>query len=125
MSDTSRVYPVTVDVWTDAAGAVQFSCNPDPLDVGKGHCEVLIVFTLNGTGFSFAQTDAIVLADKSKADFPYPSWTINATTAALFDRNKKVDRVKYIVNVVDAEGAPHSYDPEIRNGGDGTTCCDD
>jgi hypothetical protein len=123
MSDTNtRVVPVTVTVWTDASGAVKFSSTPEPVDVAKDTKDVLIAFTLSGSGFSFSPTDAIVPDKNSKSDFPYQSWTINGTLAALYDRNNKAAKVKYTVNVVDAEGTPYSYDPEIRNGGDST--CD-
>jgi hypothetical protein len=127
MSDTNtRVVPVTVNVSTDASGAVNISCTPEPVDVAKGLDDVLITFTLNGEGFSFSQTDAIVPDKNSKSDFPYQSWTINNTLAALFDRNNKAAKVKYTINVVDAQGKLYPYDPEIKNGGGiGTTGGDD
>jgi hypothetical protein len=125
MSDTQpNVIPVTVKVWIEG-GAVQFSCTPEPAGIDKGNCNVLITFTLDGTGFSFSPTNAIVPDKKSKNDFPSPSWTISPTLAALYDRNKTAAKVKYTVNVVDAEGNPYSYDPEIKNGGDAPGACDD
>jgi hypothetical protein len=125
MSDTQpNVIPVTVKVWIED-GAVKFSSNPEPVPIDKGNCDVLITFTLDGTGFSFSPTDAILPNKKSKNDFPCPSWTISDTLAALYDRNKNAAKVKYTVNVVDAEGNPHSYDPEIQNGGGMGTCDDE
>jgi len=124
MSDTQpNVIPVTVKVWTEG-GTVNFSCSPEPVPIDKGNCDVLITFTLDGIGFSFSPTNAIVPDKKSKSDFPAPSWTINNTLAALYDRNKTAAKVKYTINVVDAEGNPYSYDPEIQNGG-GMGACDD
>jgi hypothetical protein len=126
MSDTNtRVVPVTVYVSTDTSGTVTFSCSPEPADVAKGLDDVLITFTLNGGGFSFPPTDAIVTDKNSKSDFPYQSWTINDTLAALYDRNNKAAKVKYTVNVVDAQGKLHPYDPDIQNGGSAGTICDD
>ena len=124
MSDTQpNVIPVTVKVWTEE-GVVKFSCNPEPVPIDKGNCDVLITFTLDGTGFSFSPTNAVVPDKKSKSDFPVPSWTISDTLAALYDRNHAAAHVKYTVNVIDAQGNPHSHDPEIQNGG-GIGTCDD
>ena len=54
-------------------------------------------------------------------DFPYASWTISDTLAALYDRNKVADTLKYTVNVVNTTtGKEYSVDPEIKNGGGGT-----
>lgn len=121
----TRVIPVTVNVATDAAGNVNISCDPETADVPKGLRDVLITFTLKGSGFSFSPTNAIVPDDHSNSDFPCASWTINDTLAGLYDRNKHAAKVKYTVNVVDSEGKPHSYDPEIKNGGDSGACGDD
>jgi len=127
MSDTqTNVIPVAVSVWIEG-GTVKFSCVPDSAEVDKGNCDVLIAFTLSGDGFSFSPTNAIVPNKNFKSDFPCPSWTINANLAGLYDRNKTAARVKYTVNVVDLQGTPYSYDPEIKNGGDAGTIggCDD
>ncbi|HEY8972601.1 MAG TPA: hypothetical protein VIN75_00180 [Burkholderiaceae bacterium] len=127
MSDTNpRVVPVAVNVSIETSG-VKITCSPEPVPVAKGLDDVLITFTLGGAaGFSFPVDDAIVADKNSKSDFPYKSWTISNTLAALYDRNNKAAKVKYTVNVVDAQGTPYSLDPEIQNGGSaGTTCGDD
>ncbi|HYP32730.1 MAG TPA: hypothetical protein VES00_12720 [Burkholderiaceae bacterium] len=127
MSDTDpRIFPVTVNVSTDASGNVNISCDPETIDVPKGLGCALITFTLKGpAGFSFSPTDAIVPEDKSNSDFPCASWTISDTLAGLYDRNKHAAKVKYTVNVVDAEGNKYPYDPDIQNGGSVSTCDDD
>ena len=126
MSDTStNVVPVTVNVEIQNS-VVKIYCNPEPVPVAKGLDHVLITFTLVGpAGFSFSQSDAIVPDKNSKSDFPYPSWTINDTLAALYDRNNKAAKVKYTVNVVDAQGNKYPYDPDIQNGGSAGACDDD
>jgi hypothetical protein len=114
-----RVVPVTVDV-TIVDGVVVITCtrNPAPVDVGASN--VLIVFTLATPGYRFRTAKAIEL-DVKVDDFPYASWTISDTLAALYDRNKVADELKYTVNVVDiATGKHYSVDPEIKNGGGGT-----
>jgi hypothetical protein len=54
-------------------------------------------------------------------DFPYASWTISDTQAALYDRNKVADTFDYTVTVVNTTtGQEYSVDPEIKNGGGGS-----
>ena len=124
MSNTNtRVFSVGVEVSITESGTVSISCYPEPVPIAQGKCDVLITFSLTGApGFSFSPTNAIVPNDTSNSDFPHSSWTINNTLAALYDRNNKKANVKYTVNVVDSQGNPHSYDPEIQNGGGISTC---
>jgi hypothetical protein len=124
MSNTStRVFSVGVEVSTTDAGAVIIACHPESVPIEQGKSDVLIRFALTGaSGFSFSPSNAIVPDDKSKADFPHESWTINNTLAALYDRNNNKATVKYTVNVVDSQGNPYSYDPDIQNGGSAGTC---
>ena len=119
MADTpKRVVPVTIASTTAADGSVQFYCNPEPVDIIAKSSNVLIVFTLTATGYRFAKSQAIALKT-AQDDFPYKSWTISDTMAALYDSNKAVDEVAYTVNMLDAQGNPVVYDPEIKNGGGG------
>ena len=119
MADTpKRVVPVTITSSTAPDGSTQFSTTPEPVNIIKGSSNVLIVFTLAVAGYRFAKSKAIELKT-AQADFPYKSWTINDTLAALYDSNRNVDQVDYTVNMIDAEGNPVVYDPEIRNGGGG------
>lgn len=114
-----RVVPVTVDV-TIVDGVVVITCSPNPAPIDVGASNVLLVFTLATPGYRFKTTKAIEL-DVKVDDFPYASWTISDTLAALYDRNKVADELKYTVNIVDtATGDHYSVDPEIRNGGGGT-----
>jgi len=126
MSDTDpRIFPVTVNVSTDASGNVNISCDPETVDVPKGVGCALITFKLAGpSGYGFSPTDAIVPDDTSNSDFPCASWTISGTLAGLYDRNKHAAKAKYTVNVVDAQGNKYAYDPDIQNGGSAGTACD-
>ncbi|MFL6697706.1 MAG: hypothetical protein ACJ8GJ_11105 [Vitreoscilla sp.] len=115
-----RVVPVAVDVTAAADGTVTIDCSPSPADIIKGTSHALLVFTLNTTGYRFRTAHAITL-DKAVDDFPYPSWTISDTQAALYDCNKVADTIDYTVTVVNTTtGQEYSVDPEIKNGGSGT-----
>ena len=119
MADTpKRVVPVTIGSTTAPDGSVSFFANPEPANIIKGSSNVLIVFTLTATGYRFAKSKAIELK-VAQDDFPFKSWTISDTMAALYDSNKNVDQVAYTVNMLDAKGNPVVYDPEIKNGGGG------
>jgi hypothetical protein len=125
-----RVIPVEVDVTVSADGAVKITCTPDSAPVTKDTKHALITFTLNTTGYRFRDTDAITLDpddDKSNAaseNFPYQSWTLSDTQAALYDNNKSNKSFPYTVTVVNTTtGQEHSVDPEIHNGGGGTGVC--
>ena len=122
MQDTTpkRVVPVTVDVTTGTDGSVVITCSPNPAGIDKGASNVLLDFTLATPGYRFKTTKAITL-DVPVDDFPYPSWTLGDTSAALYDRNKVADLLKYTVNIVDTTTGQHySVDPEIQNGGGGS-----
>ncbi len=116
---SKRVVPVTVTVSKDADGDVLISCSPNPADIEKGASNVLLVFVLTTAGYRFRASKTIEL-DEPDDDFPYKSWTLNDTLAALYDRNKVADSFEYTVHVVDtATGKEYSVDPIIKNGGDG------
>jgi len=119
MSHTpARVVPVEVDV-TTVDGAVTITCNPNPANILKDTSHVLLVFTLNAPGYRFRTAKAIEL-DSPVGDFPFASWTLSDTQAALFDRNKVADTFSYSVHIVDiTTGHEYSVDPEIKNGGGG------
>jgi hypothetical protein len=114
-----RVVPVTVDVET-VDGVVTITCSPNPAPIDKGASNVLLSFTLANPAYRFRTAKAIEL-DVKEDDFPYASWTLSDTSAALYDRNKVADELKYTVNVVDVKtGVEYSVDPEILNGGGGS-----
>ena len=115
-----RVVPVTVDVTPNPAGGVDITCSPNPANIIEGSSNVLLTFTLATPGFRFRAARTIEL-DVPVDDFPYASWTLSDTQAALYDRNKVADVLKYTVHVVDVKtGREYSVDPEIKNGGGGS-----
>ncbi len=114
-----RVVPVSVDVSANPDGSVAITCEPNPADIIKDTSHALLVFTLNTSGYRFRTAQAIAL-DQPVDDFPFASWTISDTQAALFDRNKVADTFAYTVTVVNTTtGEEFSVDPEIKNGGGG------
>jgi hypothetical protein len=114
-----RVVPVTVDVAPGNDGSVTITCSPNPANIIEGSSNVLLVFTLATAGYRFRASKTIEL-DVPVDDFPYASWTLNDSMAALYDRNKVADLLKYTVHVVDTKtGQQYSVDPEIKNGGGG------
>ena len=121
-----RVVPVGVEVTVSADGTVKITCTPDSAPVVKDTKHALICFTLNTTGYRFRDTDAITLDDAPGGDnnFPYPSWTLSDTEAALYDNNKTKKPFPYTVTVVNnATGQEYSVDPVIDNGGGGINVC--
>jgi len=121
-----RVVPVEVDVTAAADGTISIICNPNSADVVKDTKHALITFKLNTTGFRFPVKDAIVLDPKPEAaavagaNFPYSSWTMSDTQAALYDNNKTAETFGYTVTVVNTTtGQAYSVDPEVNNGGGG------
>ena len=119
MHTPKRVVPVGVDVTANPDGSVVITCDPNPADIIEGTSHVLLVFTLNTSGFRFPTANAISL-DQPVDDFPYNSWTISNTQAGLFDRNKVADSFNYTVTVVNTTtGDKYSVDPVITNGGGG------
>ncbi|HEY9023422.1 MAG TPA: hypothetical protein VIP05_03910 [Burkholderiaceae bacterium] len=126
-----RVVKIEVDVTAAADGTISISCTPDTADVVKDTKHALLEFTLNTTGFRFPVTDAITLdpekdeSGDAKANFPYTSWTISDSQAALYDNNKTKKTFGYTVSVVNTTtGQQYSVDPVIDNGGGGVTTCD-
>lgn len=127
-----RVVPVEVDVTVDTDGTVSITCTPNTADVVKDTKHALIAFTLNTTGFRFPANDAITLdpqadgPDTPASNFPYSSWTISDTQAALYDNNKSAKPFGYTVAVVNTTtGQRYSVDPEINNGGGGVIATGD
>ena len=119
MHTPKRVVPVGVDVTANPDGSVVITCDPNPADIIEGTSHVLLVFTLNTSGFRFPTVGAITL-DEVLEDFPFNSWTISNTQAGLFDRNKVADSFNYTVTVVNTTtGDKYSVDPVITNGGGG------
>jgi len=126
-----RVVPVEVDVTASADGTVSITCHPDTAPVAKDTKHALITFTLNTTGYRFPDNDAITLdpeesrSDTASDNFPYPSWTLSDTQAALYDNNKSKKPFPYTVTVVNTTtGQEYSVDPIIDNGGGGVgTAC--
>jgi len=127
----NRVVPVTVDVTAAADGTVSITCTPDIAGIVKDTSHALIAFTLNTTGYRFPATDAITLdsgkatSDAAADNFPYESWTISDTQAALYDNNKSAKAFGYTVAVLNTTtGQRYSKDPVIDNGGGGVTTVD-
>ena len=119
MHTPKRVVPVGVDVTANPDGSVVITCDPDPADIIKDTSHVLLVFTLNTSGYRFPTAGAITL-DETLDDFPFNSWTISNTQAALFDRNHIADTFSYTVTVINTSTGVESHvDPEITNGGGG------
>ena len=123
-----RVVPIEVDVTVSTDGTVTITCTPNTADVVKDTKHALINFKLNTTGFRFPVKDAIVLDpqvdDVAGANFPYSSWTVSDTQAALYDNNKTAKAFGYTVTVVNnATGQEYSVDPVIDNGGGGINLC--
>ena len=126
-----RVVPVEVDVTANTDGTVTITCTPNSADVPKDTKHALITFTLKTTGFRFPVKGAITLdpladAPDAPADnFPFSSWTISDTQAALYDNNKTAMAFGYTVTVINnSTGVPYNVDPEVNNGGGGVTTCD-
>jgi hypothetical protein len=125
-----RVVPVEVDVTASPDGTVKITCTPDSAPVAKDTKHALIAFTLNTTGYRFRANDAITLdpdddkSDNASENFPYQSWTISDTQAALYDNNKSKKAFPYTVTVVNTTtGQEYSVDPEVNNGGGGFGTC--
>ena len=127
-----RVVPVEVDVTVSSDGAVKITCTPDSAPVAKDTKHALLVFTLTTTGYRFPATGAIALDPDQDDDsvaaaadnFPYESWTISDTQAALYDNNKTKKSYPYTVTVVNTTtGQEYSVDPVIDNGGGGISLC--
>jgi hypothetical protein len=108
------VVEVEVTVSTARDGSVDIVCNPNPVRVGTPN--TLLAFNLRTPGYHFKGTGAVVIAGTFD-DFPYPSWTLNAKTAALFDACNQPDQFDYTVTVKrDKDDAEFSVDPIIDNG---------
>jgi hypothetical protein len=108
------VVEIEVTVGTIRDGSVIITCNPNPVPVSVPNS--LLVFNLRTPGYHFKGTGAIVI-DGTFEDFPYPSWTLNAKTSALFDACNQADQFEYSVFVKrDKDGVEFSVDPIIDNG---------
>lgn len=104
---------VYVEVSIDDKG--QLTCSPDPVKVQGA--DALLVFELTSPGWTFAKTGAIALKEPA-SDFPYASWTIKPTTAALVDLNRVKGTYPYNVAVVQTStGRQFVFDPGIENEG--------
>jgi hypothetical protein len=109
------VAQVEVTVTINSKGELNIVCNPNPVPVGA--LNSLIAFNLRTPGYHFRSTDAVVIKGTFD-DFPYPSWTLNATTAALFDICNNKDTFDYTLYIRrDKDDAEFSVDPVIDNGG--------
>lgn len=108
------VTQVEVTVTTDPSGGVVIVCNPNPVHISVKNS--LLAFNLRTPGWHFNGTGAVVIAGKYD-DFPYPSWTLNPTTAALFDVCNEPDQFDYTLTILhDTTGEEFSVDPIIDNG---------
>lgn len=105
-----KIKQVTVSV--DAAG--QVSCSPATATVSGGS-NFLVTFKLQTPGYVFPGTDAVVVTNPGN-QFPYGSWTMNPTSASIFDANTEPGDYPYTVTVINAStGGPVSMDPIIKN----------
>jgi hypothetical protein len=108
------VTQVEVTVAKGADGKPSIICNPNPVRVSLPNS--LLAFNLRTPGYHFEATGAIVIKGTFE-DFPYPSWTLNATTAALFDACNQPDQFDYTLTIKhDKTGDEISVDPIIDNG---------
>jgi hypothetical protein len=109
------VAQVEVTVTTKSDGTLNICCNPNPVPVKV--LNSLITFNLRTPGFHFKSTGAVVIKGTFE-DFPYPSWTQNATTAGLFDICNNIDTFDYTLYIRrDTDDVEFSVDPVIDNGG--------
>ena len=123
----NRVVKIEIDVAVDpTTGAVQITCTPNTADVVKDTKHALLTFHLKTSGYRFPVDDAIIIdpqqvaAAQAKTNFPFPSWTIDDTRAAMYDNNRTAQSFGYTVTVVNnSTGKSYSIDPEINNGGGG------
>lgn len=108
------VVEVEVTVAKGADGKIKIICNPNPVLVTQPNS--LLAFNLRTPCYHFPGTGAVVIAGTFE-DFPYPSWTLNPTTAALYDACNQPDQFDYTVTVKhDKTGEEFSVDPIIDNG---------
>jgi len=100
-----------VVVNVDAAGNI--SCVPAELNVSGA--DVLITFALDGNGWVFPDTGAVVVTNGG-SQFPIPSWTLNRKQAALLDCDSSPGSFSYTVTVQhQTSGHKRSIDPTIKN----------
>jgi hypothetical protein len=117
----STITKVSVTVTPDPAdkNKVTITCNPDPVVVGV--CDTLISFSLDTSGYRF-KTDGAIVLKEADPDFPYDSWTISPTHAALLDLCNTNQTFGYSVFIVrTSDGKEFSVDPFIQNSN--TTNC--
>ncbi len=112
MSDLTNLPVKRASVTVDSAGMP--SVTPDPVVVTTNNA--LVVFSLDTPGYNFPETGAIVVILPND-QFPYSSWTIKPTCAAIYDKNSDAHNYKYNVTVVNtATGVATTLDPTIKNG---------
>ena len=110
-TDTVAQTVVTVTVQVNDLGRIR--CVPH-LAVVAG-TDALITFNLDGAGWAFPDTDAVVVTDGAD-QFPIPAWTIHPTQVALLDSNTAPGAFSYTVSVQStATGERCSMDPGIKN----------
>jgi len=103
----TKVVAVTVD----DTGHV--TTTPNPVKVRNQN--VLLAFQLLTPGYAFPDSEAIVVSDGGE-QFPFPSWTLSGSTAALLDANSAAGDFAYTVSVVElATGKALRIDPSIQN----------
>ena len=100
----------TVAVTVEAG---QVTTTPNPVKVRNQN--VLLTYQLLTPGYAFSDSEAIVVSNGAE-QFPYPSWTQSASTAALLDVNSAAGDFAYTVTVVElATGKALRVDPTIGN----------
>lgn len=108
---STNIVTVRVD---DTVSPRKVICSPEKAEISGANA--LLTFQLETPGYAFREAQAIVVHEGGN-QFPYPSWTTLATTAALFDLNTEVGDFRYRVHVVKiSTGEELSVDPTIVNG---------
>ena len=92
----------------------QISCDPEQLVVTGS--DVHIAFVLEGAGWIFPATGAVVVQGSSSLQFPQPSKTVADRLVTLLDLNSMAGIFSYQVYVQNAiTGVMRHTDPTIRN----------
>jgi hypothetical protein len=91
---------------------------PDTVNVTSNYVLVYATIDPSAPGYTFPDTDAIVV-NTQNSDFPYPSWTVKPTLAAVVDLGHNAGSYNYTVFVNGPTGQKLRVDPVIKNGNTG------
>jgi len=93
-------------------------CTPDPVNVASNNVLVYATIDPSATGYTFPDSNAIVI-NTQNSDFPYQSWTVKPTLAAVLDLGHNAGNYDYTVFVNSPTGQKLRVDPVIKNGNTG------